>query len=109
MASTRRRESTEPPSRFDPEEIADRIDKARERAGLTVPQLAAELWPEQGANARFSWYKKVARRGSSFELWEIDRVCAILPRLNPSVDPPPGWPFIDWDYANALFLLNSKR
>ncbi len=80
---------------YDPERIADRIDKAREAAGLNVKSFAESIWPALGERARFTYYKKRAGETSSWELDEIERVCVVL-------RAPLGWPFIGWAYAQRL-------
>lgn len=89
------------PNQFDPVLIADRIDRARKAADIPVKAIAEEVWPQQGENARFSWYKKTANRDSSWENWEIEKVATIL-------NAPKGWPFLDWDYALTVQKLDEK-
>lgn len=89
---------------YDVEVIADRLDEARERARMSVKEIALEIWPQQGDNARYSWYKKVDNRGSSFEIWEISRAVEVL-RAH-GLAAPAGWPFLDWEYASVVEKLN---
>lgn len=101
-ARTRNRTPPGDAVRYPLDVIADRLDDLRSQAGISVPTIAARIWPDRGETARFNWYKKVGLKGSSFEVWEIDRACEVIAELAPEFDPPPGFPFISFEYAFAL-------
>lgn len=75
--------------RYDPREIALRVERAREGAGLSVKELA-----DKAGVGVWAWYK----RGSGdtpFTVEELGRIADIL-------DAPLGWPFLPWEMGETL-------
>ncbi len=68
--------------RYDPREIAARIDKRRRQRGLSVRAMCETVGLQ-----RWDWSRKVRLDGSSFTLDEIGRIADVL-------EAPPGWPFL---------------
>ncbi len=84
--------------RYDPLEVAHRIDRLRLKRRLSIKEVAICVWPHQGDGARHSYSKKNARRGSDWSIEEIGVVADLL-------SAPPGWPFIDDATAAGLERL----
>lgn len=88
MARTPRLPGVPPPKhRFEPAIIADRIRRAREAAGMSRKEMAANA-----DIPRWAYYKK-EKGDAPFYLDEIERVCDALPGCGSL------FPFLDWDAA----------
>ena len=84
--------------RYRPEDIAKAVDRLRIDKGLSVKEVAMQVWPQQGDGARHTWSKKTARRGSDWTFEEIGVVADVL-------NAPPGWPFLSDDMTRLLMEL----
>lgn len=79
--------------------IARRVETLRERLGVDVKEIAAELWPKQ-REPWYSWYKKVNLRESQFDNAELSRIADFFSRR--SGRSLIGWPYIDEHLADQL-------
>jgi transcriptional regulator with XRE-family HTH domain len=77
-------------ARYSDEAVTERIEKARKKLGITNKEVA-----ERVGIPLDRWSRKMRGAGNSFTLAEIAAVADAL-------ESPAGWPFVDWDYAQAM-------
>lgn len=96
---TRRRRVSPAGGRFDPQVIAARLEHARQKYAIDVKEIAAAIWPHQD-EPRFTWYKKVNRRMSDFDLAELGLAVEFIARR--AGKALHGFPFVDEALADQL-------
>lgn len=69
--------------RFDPREIAARVDRLIKVSGKTPKFIYETLKISKG-----NWSNKIHNIGTTFTIGELDEIATIL-------NAPPGWPFLD--------------
>jgi hypothetical protein len=108
MADRRQRITPKKGGRFDPDEVATRLERLRALAGVGPKDVGSAIWPKQSAdNAARSWYRRTSSRLNDFNLGEIE---AAVDYLAPKAHSAgkikglhlPGFPFIDLWVAEKL-------
>ena len=97
-----RSSSRAPAGRYDPREIALRIERMRVEARVLAKEAAGACGLTEP-----QWSKKMTHKGSSFSIPELGRIADYFSRVTGK--RLTGWPFVDATVSELLDQLRPKH